>query len=245
MALQYENMSEGFSQALAIANYIFSAIFFIEAVFKLIAFGWTYFETPFNKFDFFVVCSSILDVLLDAAKDLGDSLSFMQSAPQIAKVMRVLRVTRVVRLVGKAEGLQAIIQTIQFSIPSLMNVMTLLLLIFFMFSILGNFVFYDVARGEVLNDLKNFKDFVSSFLLLFALSTGEDWNKIMFDCSRTEADGCIKGETCGAPPFSYWYFIMLVLVCSHVMLNLFILVIIEQFERYYLKQDSDNMILKF
>ena len=126
-----------------------------------------------------------------------------------------------------------------------MNVMTLLLLIFFMFSILGNFCFYNVTKGEVISELKNFKDFTTSFLLLFALSTGEDRNKIMFDCSRTEADGCIEGENCGLPPFSYWYFIMLVLICSHVMLNLFILVIIEQFERYYLKSDSDNMIIKF
>jgi len=36
---------------------------------------------------------------------------------------------------------------------------------------------------------------------------------------------------------------LLVLVCTHVMLNLFILVIIQQFEKYYLPQD--NMITKF
>lgn len=35
-------------------------------------------------------------------------------------------------------------------------------------------------------DYKNFKNFYSSFVLLFALSTGEDWNKVMFDCSRTK-----------------------------------------------------------
>ena len=36
---------------------------------------------------------------------------------------------------------------------------------------------------------------------------------------------------------------MLVLVCSHVMLNLFILVIIQQFEKYYLPKE--NMITLF
>jgi hypothetical protein len=65
MALQYENMPEGFKNALDIANYFFSAVFLLEAILKLVAFGWTYFDTPFNKFDFFVVSSSILDVLLD------------------------------------------------------------------------------------------------------------------------------------------------------------------------------------
>lgn len=80
-------------------------------------------------------------------------------------------------------------------------------------------------------------------MLLFSISTGEDWNKIMYDCSRTERDGCIQGVTCGPAPLSYWYFILMVLFCTHVMLNLFILVIIQQFEKYYLQKD--NKITQF
>lgn len=117
----------------------------------------------------------------------------------------------------------------------------LLMLIFFMFSILGVFMFGEVTEGEVLDDLKNFNNFFNAFLLLFALSTGEDWNLIMFDCGRTPPD-CIPGRTCGNM-FSKLYFYALVLVCSHVMLNLFILVIIQQFEQYYLPKE--NMIVKF
>jgi len=67
-----------------------------------------------------------------------------------------------------------------------------------------------------------------AFLFLFALSTGEDWNKVMFDCSREKnsGTGCVEGKTCGADFISKSYHMMLVLVCSYVMLNLFILVII-------------------
>lgn len=57
----------------------------------------------------------------------------------------------------------------------------------------------------------------------------------MFDCSRTPADGCVEGINCGRY-FSYTFFFTLVLVCSYVMLNLFILVIIQQFEKYYLPE---------
>jgi voltage-gated sodium channel type XI alpha len=71
-----------------------------------------------------------------------------------------------------------------FSIPSLANVFMLLMLIFFMFAVSGNSLFREVKRGDVIDDLKNFGDFASAFVLLFAVSTGEDWNKIMFDCSR-------------------------------------------------------------
>jgi hypothetical protein len=64
----------------------------------------------------------------------------------------------------------------------------------------------------------------------------------MFDCSRSEADGCIEGQNCGTP-WSFVYHLLLLFVCAWVMLNLFILVIIQQFEKYYLPQD--NMITMF
>jgi hypothetical protein len=59
---------------------------------------------------------------------------------------------------------------------------------------------------------------------LFAITTGEDWNKIMFDCSRVPPH-CVPDETCGKKQ-AFIYFFSIVLVCSYVMLNLFILVII-------------------
>lgn len=46
------------------SNFIFTAIFIIEASLKLVAFGKTYFKNPWNKFDFFVVVSSILDLVM-------------------------------------------------------------------------------------------------------------------------------------------------------------------------------------
>ena len=216
-----EGMSEGMIWFLDFTNIIFTVVFIIEAVLKLIAFGGSYFENSWNKFDFFVVCSSIMDFVLSAMD--SSSLDAVKVLPQLARVMRVLRVTRLLKF---AEGLQAIIQTIMFSIPSLGNVFGLLMLIFFMFAVSGNSLFSTVTQGEVVDDLKNFGDFLSAFILLFAVSTGEDWNKIMFDCSRTKEDGCIEGETCGAGGVAYLYFMLLILFCTHVMLNLFILVII-------------------
>ena len=65
-----------------------------------------------------------------------------------------------------------------------MNVFLLLCLIFFMFAILGNFIFYDITDGDVIGASKNYSDAYNGFLFLFALSTGEDWNRVMYDCSR-------------------------------------------------------------
>lgn len=155
----------------------------------------------------------------------------------------MLRVTRILRLAGKAEGLQAILQTIMFSIPSLSNVFVLLMIIFFMFAIIGNELFKNVTTGEVISASKNFRTFEKAILLVLAVSTGEDWNVIMYDCSKTPADGCIVGRTCGSE-YSFVYFNVLILVCTYVMLNLFILVIIGQFEKYYLPKDNAIVLFK-
>jgi hypothetical protein len=109
---------------------------------------------------------------------------------------------------------------------------------YLMFSILGNFLFSEIKSGDVLDDIVNFQRFDTAFMLLFAVATGENWPIIMFDCSRTPQDGCIEGETCGTRLWSFVYFHLMVLVCSYVMLNLFVLVILEQFNKYYLPKEN-------
>ena len=64
-------------------------------------------------------------------------------------------------------------------------------------------------------------------MLLFRSATGEDWFKIMFDCTRTtdcyEPDG---HSNCGTL-FGFAYFITFIMICSFIMINLFVLVIID------------------
>ena len=92
-------------------------------------------------------------------------------------------------------------------------------------AVLGNSLFYQVTEGIVIDEWKNFTNFHMSFSLLFSISTGEDWNRIMYDCMRLAPD-CIEGKTCGsniAPVF----FLSFILIVTHIMLNLFVLVIIQ------------------
>ena len=110
------------------------------------------------------------------------------------------------------------------SVSALFNVFMLLMLFFFMLAILGQFMFNGVTEGVVIDEYKNFTVFDRSFLLLFSISTGEDWNRIMYDCGRTAPD-CVEGKTCGSA-LAPAYFIAFILLVTYVMLNLFILVII-------------------
>ena len=98
---------------------------------------------------------------------------------------------------------------------------------FFMFAVLGNNLMNKITTGDIIDgDFKNFRDTKNAFLLMYAISTGEDWNVIMYDTMREEEDNCIEGMTCGKS-WHWIFFFMAILVCTHVMLNLFVLVIIK------------------
>ena len=139
MSLNQENLSPSFILFLTLTGWIFTAIFLMECILKLTAYGETYFNNSWNQFDFVVVISSIFDLIISFLDTIEVDLSSLSSLTQLARIARILRVTRILKLAGKDPGLQAILQTIQFSIPSLVNVGTLLILIYFMFAIIGNF----------------------------------------------------------------------------------------------------------
>jgi len=67
----------------------------------------------------------------------------------------------------------------------------------------------------------NFHSFPEALLLLFRMSTGEGWEGVMFDCSDPDLGGF------GMAPL---YFVSFVVIAQFVMVNLFIMIIVEDFE---------------
>ena len=61
------------------------------------------------------------------------------------------------------------------------------MLLIFMFSIIGmaQFALIDLNGAEEMNVHVNFQSFGPAFLTLIRCSTGEAWNSIMFDSSRS------------------------------------------------------------
>lgn len=123
-----------------------------------------------------------------------------------------------------------------------MNVFALLMLVYFIFSVLSVFMFNGIIEGDILDPVfMNFQNFGQAMIINIRMSTGEDWPTIMYDTMNT-SDDCISGVNCGLA-YSPIYFICFIMVCSYVMLNLFIMIIIQQFEMYYLP--DDNILQQF
>ena len=104
------------------------------------------FKNLTNRFDFFVVLASSLDIILTL---LNISIS---NSGSLLKLLRLFRIVRTLKLIKSMKGLQQLVQTLIFSLPSLMNVSALLFLVYFLFSILACFLFADIKylknRGQ-------------------------------------------------------------------------------------------------
>lgn len=82
----------------------------------------------------------------------------------------------------------------------------------------------------------NFENFQNAFVTLLRASTGEDWHKIMYDYARTDDWNCTS-SSCGNYA-NILYFILFVIMQQYIMLNLFILVLMQNFEENYINVDN-------
>merc|ERR1719482_1374691 len=127
-------------EVMALFNIIFTVLFTIEMVLKIVAMGFWKSKTPtkytlstaymrdgWNILDFFIVIISILAVSLPTDGGMGPFL----------KQLRVVRAVRPLRLVSRYEALKITFQTLLKAIPSMGSLMTVASLFFIIFAILG------------------------------------------------------------------------------------------------------------
>ena len=205
-------------RVIAVTQDVILWIFVLEITLKITACGrrpWAFFTNGWNVFDFLIVAVCLMPV--DA---------------QFGTVLRMARLLRTLRLITMLPRLQLLVTTLLKSIPSLGYIGILLGLHFYMFAVIGTFVFRE-------NDPVRFGTLHESFLTLFQVLTLEGWNDIMataFLGSDVHYDDAWK-ELAGAariskaqPVLASCYFITFIMLCAMIMLNLFTGVIITSME---------------
>jgi hypothetical protein len=140
------------------------------------------------------------------------------------------------------KGLEKLIQTLTWSIGALANVFLLMLIIFCIFAILGCY-FYDgityekyKSKFKYINEFYNVDNFYNAFLLTFRCTTGESWNNIMMELAFVDEENVSE-------VYAYIYMIISNFVNSIIMLNLFLMVTLQQYDEFTGK--TYNPIEKF
>ncbi|OMJ68109.1 hypothetical protein SteCoe_34530 [Stentor coeruleus] len=231
LAMPYEGAPLKYLIAIENMNLALTVVFLCEACLKIIGSGVKrYLADKWNRIDFFIVVTSIVDLCFQIFA--GTSITLLRQGPQLIRIIRVMRVSRLFRLVKTLESLQTLMMIIAYALPAIMNVLALLLLIFFIFSILGVFLFHNVDKGNAINEFYNFKNFSNGMNVLWRISTGEDYPSIMFDCANY-----LDSE------IYIIYFLSFITLIDFVILDLFISVIIQNYEEY--STNSDTALKKF
>jgi hypothetical protein len=153
-------------------NHVFTFIFSIEAIIKILGFGLVYFKKFWNLFDFFILICTIFQIV-------NSMVSFKNDMIMYATVLRVLKLLKMTRLLKKGQGFKNIIKTLILTIPSLANIALLLFLLLVFYAITGMNVFGRVMLHGELTDKANFQTFSNALLTMIRCSTGEGWNDIM------------------------------------------------------------------
>ncbi|NMB82076.1 MAG: ion transporter [Ignavibacteria bacterium] len=148
-----ESIMSAYGSTLLLIDKIILAIFVIEIALKLYAYGFSFFRTGWNVFDFTIVAIA----LLPASGSLA--------------VLRSLRIFRSLRLIKNVPRLRFIVESLFHSLPSLLWIFVLLALVFYVFAVIGTKLFSSEFPAW-------FGTLGASMFTLFQIMTLEGWADI-------------------------------------------------------------------
>jgi len=234
LAMGFYNQPDAYTEFLDIMNLVFTVFFAFEFVFKLAGFGVReYVKDPWNNFDFVIVIGSFLDIIMAQIGAGGASIS----------MLRLFRAMRLVKLLAKGESIRQLLYTFIKSFQALPYVALLVALVFFIYGVVGMQVFGKIVKDEdtTIHQNNNFQTFAQSLLVLFRCCTGEVWQDIMMGCIKSPDTRCDpmsderdNPDGCGSN-IAYVYFTTFFVMTSFLILNLFVAVIMDNFD--YLTRD--------
>ncbi|XP_037051066.1 muscle calcium channel subunit alpha-1 isoform X2 [Bradysia coprophila] len=260
LAMKFYNQPQWYTDMLDHMNLIFTAVFALEFVFKLAAFRFkNYFGDAWNVFDFIIVLGSFIDIIYS---EVSHGKKTPDAPPPEKKgvgggglsinFFRLFRVMRLVKLLSRGEGIRTLLWTFIKSFQALPYVALLIVMLFFIYAVIGMQTFGKIRIDDEtsISRNNNFQTFPQAVLILFRSATGEAWQDIMMACANIElkvlcdertqeyTDALEAGKenevSCGSD-ITFPYFISFYVLCSFLIINLFVAVIMDNFD--YLTRD--------
>ncbi|XP_035172676.1 sodium channel protein type 5 subunit alpha-like isoform X3 [Oxyura jamaicensis] len=243
---------------LSFLDKMFTFIFVLEMLLKWVAYGFKkYFTNAWCWLDFLIVDVSLINLL-------GSSFDAVKS-------LRTLRALRPLRALSRFEGMRVVVNALIGAIPSIMNVLLVCLIFWLIFSIMGVNLFAGkfgkcvnmTEENSVLNtsvndftDCKmynntgkifwvnvkvNFDNVGSGYLALLQVATFKGWMDIMY----AAVDSREKNEQPQMEHslFMYLYFVNFIIFGSFFTLNLFVGVIIDNFNQQKKKLGGEDIFM--
>eukprot|EP00760_Papus_ankaliazontas_P035339 PhM_4_TR7750/c0_g1_i1/m.105600/K04833/SCN1A; voltage-gated sodium channel type I alpha len=238
-------------------NTVFTLLFTLEMVLKVISLGMAighgaYLSDPFNVLDGAVVTISLLALMMSWFATETSGLSSL-------RVLRTFRAIRPLRFINRNRGLRMVVLTLLKAIPGIGHVALVSLLVYLVLAILGvqafkgilysctdtaitarlNCTGVDPLTNETrrwVNNPQHFDNTLNSILTLFEVSTLEGWADIMY--KTTDGVSYDTAPQRDHRPYVSLYFIAVIIMCSFFILNLFVGVVIFNFNKVKMGMDG-------
>ncbi|XP_054039053.1 sodium channel protein type 8 subunit alpha isoform X8 [Rissa tridactyla] len=247
------------------ADKVFTYIFILEMLLKWCAYGFVkFFTNAWCWLDFLIVAVSLVSLIANALgySELG-----------AIKSLRTLRALRPLRALSRFEGMRVVVNALVGAIPSIMNVLLVCLIFWLIFSIMGvnlfagkyHYCFNETAEERFEIDIVNnktdcealmppnsteirwknvkinFDNVGAGYLALLQVATFKGWMDIMYaavDSRKQEEQPKYEDNI-----YMYIYFVIFIIFGSFFTLNLFIGVIIDNFNQQKKKFGGQDIFM--
>ncbi|XP_039093157.1 sodium channel protein type 5 subunit alpha [Hyaena hyaena] len=246
------------------ADKMFTYVFVLEMLLKWVAYGFKrYFTNAWCWLDFLIVDVSLISLV-------ANTLGFAEMGP--IKSLRTLRALRPLRALSRFEGMRVVVNALVGAIPSIMNVLLVCLIFWLIFSIMGVNLFagkfgrcinqtegdvplnYTVVNNKsdcesfnVTGELHwtkvkvNFDNVGAGYLALLQVATFKGWMDIMY--AAVDSRGYEEQPQWEYNLYMYIYFVIFIIFGSFFTLNLFIGVIIDNFNQQKKKLGGQDIFM--
>ncbi|XP_063034302.1 sodium channel protein type 5 subunit alpha-like isoform X3 [Melospiza melodia melodia] len=246
------------------ADKVFTYIFVLEMLLKWVAYGFKkYFTNAWCWLDFLIVDVSLISLV-------ASTLGYSEMGP--IKSLRTLRALRPLRALSRFEGMRVVVNALVGAIPSIMNVLLVCLIFWLIFSIMGVNLFagkfgkcINKTEGDMPLDSKiinnmsdcilynvsgtfywtkvkvNFDNVGAGYLALLQVATFKGWMDIMY--AAVDSRECEEQPEWECNLYMYLYFVIFIIFGSFFTLNLFIGVIIDNFNQQKKKISGQDIFM--
>ncbi|XP_053455663.1 sodium channel protein type 10 subunit alpha isoform X3 [Nycticebus coucang] len=244
---------------------VFTFIFVFEMLLKWVAYGFKkYFTNAWCWLDFLIVNISLISLT-------AKILEYSEIAP--IKALRTLRALRPLRALSRFEGMRVVVDALVGAIPSIMNVLLVCLIFWLIFSIMGVNLFagkfwrcinttndeFSLVPLSIVNNKTeceiqnytgnffwvnvkvNFDNVAMGYLALLQVATFKGWMDIMYAAvDSREVNIQPKWED---NVYMYLYFVIFIIFGGFFTLNLFVGVIIDNFNQQKKKLGGQDIFM--
>ncbi|KAF7692502.1 hypothetical protein HF521_010112 [Silurus meridionalis] len=243
------------------ADKVFTYIFVLEMLLKWIAYGFKkYFTNYWCWLDFLIVDVSLISLV-------ANSLGYSDFGA--IKSLRTLRALRPLRALSRFEGMRVVVNALIGAIPSIMNVLLVCLIFWLIFSIMGVNLFAGkfgkcvsrtgyIHSASIVNNKSdclamnntqfywtrvkvNFDNVGLGYLSLLQVATFKGWMEIMY--AAVDSRGVEEQPIKEINLYMYLYFVIFIIFGSFFTLNLFIGVIIDNFNQQKRKIGGQDIFM--